>query len=118
MTEGKKKRGFKVPHGYVVVFIILIFVSILTYLIPAGEYLREVNEAGQEVVVPGSFHYIESSPVPFWLIPNYIMVSLSDQAAIIFGIIVVGGSMEVTLSTGMFHAFCNKVSRACSSLRL
>lgn len=114
MTEGKKKRGFKVPHGYVVVFIILIFVSILTYLIPAGEYLREVNEAGQEVVVPGSFHYIESSPVPFWLIPNYIMESLSDQAAIIFGIIVVGGSMEVTLSTGMFHAFCNKVSRACS----
>lgn len=111
---GKKKKAFKMPHGYVVIFAILIFVSVMTYVIPAGEYAREVNAAGQEVVVPGSFQYIEKTPVPFWEIPNYIMESFTKQADIIFGVLIVGAGLEVLLSTGMFHAFCNRLSKACS----
>ncbi|MFR5601102.1 MAG: YfcC family protein [Lachnospiraceae bacterium] len=111
---GKEKKAFKMPHGYVVIFAILIFVSIMTYVIPAGEYLRETNAAGQEVVIPGSFSYIEKTPVPFWEIPNYIMTSFTKQADIIFGVMIVGAGLEVLLSTGMFHAFCNKLSKACS----
>ncbi len=110
----KKKKAFKMPHGYVVIFAILIFVSVMTYVIPAGEYAREVNAAGQEVVVPGSFQYIEKTPVPFWEIPNYIMESFTKQADIIFGVLIVGAGLEVLLSTGMFHAFCNRLSKACS----
>lgn len=110
----KKKKAFKMPHGYVVIFAILIFVSVMTYVIPAGEYAREVNAAGQEVVVPGSFQYIEKTPVPFWEIPNYIMESFTKQADIIFGVLIVGAGLEVLLSTSMFHAFCNRLSKACS----
>ncbi len=110
----KKKKAFKMPHGYVVIFMILIFVSIMTYVIPAGEYQRVTNEAGQEVVVPDSFQYVEQTPVPFWNIPSLVMQSFTKQADIIFGIMIVGAGLEVLLSTGMFHAFCNKLSKACS----
>ena len=112
-AAAKKKKAFKMPHGYVVIFMILIFVSIMTYLIPAGQYDRVVNEAGQEVVVAGSFQYIDKTPVPFWLIPNYIMQSFENSADIIFGVLIVGAGLEVLLSTGMFHAFCNRLSKAC-----
>ena len=113
MEAAKKKKAFKMPHGYVVIFMILIFVSIMTYVIPAGQYDRIENEAGQEVVVADSFHYIEKTPVPFWEIPNYIMTSFTEQADIIFGVLIVGAGLEVLLSTGMFHAFCNRLSKAC-----
>lgn len=109
----KKKKGFKMPHGYVVIFMILIFVSVMTYVIPAGQYQRIENETGTEVVVPDSFEYIESTPVPFWLIPNYIMESMEENADIIFGILIVGAGLEVLLSTGVFHAFCSRLSKAC-----
>ncbi|MFQ7227822.1 MAG: YfcC family protein [Enterocloster sp.] len=114
METIKKKKAFKMPHGYVVIFAILLFVSFMTYLIPAGEYLRETNAAGQEVVIPDSFGFIDKTPVPFWEIPNYIMKSFTKQADIIFGILIVGAGLEVLLSTGMFHAFCNRLSKACS----
>ena len=106
METIKKKKAFKMPHGYVVIFAILLFVSFMTYLIPAGEYLRETNTPGQEVVIPDSFGFIDKTPVPFWEIPNYIMKSFTKQADIIFGILIVGAGLEVLLSTGMFHAFC------------
>lgn len=113
METAKKKKEFKMPHGYVVIFMILVFVSIMTYIIPAGQYERVENEAGQEVVVPDSFEYIEKTPVPFWEIPNYIMTSFEKQADIIFGVLIVGAGLEVLLSTGMFHAFCSRLSTAC-----
>ena len=114
MSEEKKKKGFKMPHGYVVIVMILLFLSIMTYIIPAGEYLREENADGREVVVAGSFHYIDKTPVAPWEIPNYIMDSFNEQSDIIFGVIMVGAGLEVLLSTGAFHAVCNKLSKACS----
>ena len=112
-AAAKKKKAFKMPHGYVVIFMILIFVSIMTYVIPAGQYARVENESGQEVVLADSFEYIEKTPVPFWMIPNYIMESFENNADIIFGVLIVGAGLEVLLSTGMFHAFCSRLSKAC-----
>lgn len=110
----KKKSGFKVPHSYVIIIILLIFVAVLTYVIPAGEYDRYKNDAGTTMVDGSSFHYVESSPVPIWRIPNYIMKGLTKQADIIFPLLVIGGALEVILATGMFHAYCNKMARACA----
>lgn len=42
------------------------------------------------------------------------MESFTAQADIIFGVLIVGAGLEVLLSTGMFHAFCNRLSKACS----
>ena len=55
---------------YVIVFMLLIAVSIMTYLIPANEYDRIVTDSGITTVVVDSYHSVEASPVPVWLIPR------------------------------------------------
>ncbi len=110
----KIKKSFKMPHSYVIIILLLIFVSILTYIIPAGEYVRFANERGIKMVDSTSYHLVEAKPVGFWLIPNYIMKGLTKQANIIFPLLVIGGALETVLSTGVFHAYCNKLARKCS----
>lgn len=108
---GKKK--FKMPHSYVIIFMLLIAVSIMTYLIPANEYDREKNESGNTTVIVESYHPVDGEPVPIWKIPNYVMQGLSKQADIIFPLLVIAGALEVILSTGMFHAYCGKMAMKC-----
>ncbi|AVP56143.1 YfcC family protein [Clostridium tetani] len=100
------------PHSYVIIFMILILASLMTYVIPAGEYGRYKNELGKMVVDGSVFNFIKQSPVPIWDIPLHIVKSLNKQSEIIFALLVIGGSLEVIISTGMFHAFCNKLSKA------
>ena len=59
MTEKKK---FQVPHSMAIIVAAMILASILTYLIPGGNFERVVNDAGKTVVVPGSFTYVEQTP--------------------------------------------------------
>ena len=52
MSENnKKKRSFRLPHMYLVLAILMLFVSLLTYIVPAGAYTRGDNGA----VDPNSF---------------------------------------------------------------
>ena len=108
----KTRSGFKAPHSYVIVIMLLIFVSLLTYIIPAGEYERMETETGITMVDKDSFEYVEQSPVAPWLIPNKIMEGLESRANIIFPLLVIGGAFEVVLSTGMFHAYTRKMAKA------
>ena len=41
----------------------MIFVALLTYIIPSGTYDTVIDAAGEAVVDPNSFHYIALSPV-------------------------------------------------------
>lgn len=111
--ETLKKKAFKMPHSYVIIFLLLIAVSIMTYLIPANEYDRVETANGNTTVVVESYHPVEGTPVPVWEIPNYVMKGLSKQADIIFPLIVIAGCLEVILSTGMFHAYCGKMAMKC-----
>ena len=55
-----KLLRIKMPHTYVLLTMILLSVVVLTYLIPAGEYDRVLDEiSGKMVVLPESFHYVE-----------------------------------------------------------
>ena len=60
MSETKQKK-FAFPHTLVIIFCMIIFVAILTYIIPAGSYDR-IEVDGRQVVDPNSFHYVEGNP--------------------------------------------------------
>ena len=65
-TETKKKKKFRLPHIFVLLTAIIVVCAVATWILPAGEFDRQVNEAGTEVVVPGTYHTVDSSPVgPF-----------------------------------------------------
>lgn len=58
------KLKWKIPHGFLIVGSILLFVTILTWIIPTGQFDRVLDEAtGKNVVVASSFHFVENSPV-------------------------------------------------------
>ena len=108
------KKKSKFPHAYVIIVCLLLFVSFLTYVIPAGEYNRVKTPEGITMVDKDSFQYVQAKPVKPWLIPNYILEGLQKQANIIFPLLLIGGALEVILATGLFHAYCNRLARACA----
>ena len=56
----KKKKSVKIPHTFVLLFVLVIICAIATWIIPAGTYDYVVDEnTGREVVDPDSFHFVE-----------------------------------------------------------
>ena len=69
----------------------------LTWVIPAGEFLREVvevNGGSREVVLSGSFHYVERAPQT-WQVFSALMNGFVDKADIIVFILIVGGAFYI-----------------------
>lgn len=52
------KKKFKVPHTFVIIIGIVFIASILTWILPAGEFARVENAQGIKVVVPDQFHLL------------------------------------------------------------
>ncbi len=111
----KKKIKFKVPHTYVILFTVIILVTILTYVLPAGVYERvEDPNTGRTLVNPASFHFVERTPVkPFNMI-KAIPEGMKATADIIFFIFICGGAFAMIQSTGAIDA---GVSRAVLALK-
>jgi len=59
----KNKPWYKrIPHAVTMLFGIIILVSILTYILPAGTYERVLVD-GKKAVVPDSYKVIQSTPI-------------------------------------------------------
>ncbi len=102
MSETKKK--FKVPPSLVIILAVMVFAAILTWIVPAGEYARITNEAGQTVVDPNSFQYVEKSPVNPLSVLKYVFDGMTNARGIIFSLMLSGGGLGIVLGTGMFQA--------------
>ncbi len=86
MSSGSvtKKKKFKMPHIYVLLITIIIICAIASWILPAGEFDRALNDAGREMVVPGTYHIIESTPVGFFTLVQSIYNGTVDAAGVTF----------------------------------
>ena len=91
----KEKKGFQMPHTMAILFCCLIFIAILTYIIPAGSYERIVNSTGRSVVDPESFQYIESAPVSPMGVLRSISSGFSGAASILAMTFFSGGAIMI-----------------------
>jgi len=83
--------------------------SILTYIIPAGQYDRYIDNAiGREMVNPESYHSVENTPISLWNLLMSIPKGLDQAASIINFLFIIGGAFGVLQSTGALDAFINK----------
>ncbi|MFW6030410.1 MAG: YfcC family protein, partial [Halanaerobiales bacterium] len=99
--ENKEKKWYqKVPNAYVLLMIIIVLVTILTYIIPAGEFAREELSNGQMGVVPGSFEFVEQSPVGLLGLLQAIPEGMISGANIIFIVFFAGALFNTIESTG------------------
>ena len=54
------------PTAYSILFLLIILVAALTWIIPAGQYERTMNEeVGREIAVPGTYVTVDSNPQGF-----------------------------------------------------
>ncbi|NWN91949.1 YfcC family protein [Marinobacter adhaerens] len=54
------------PTAYTILFLLIILVAALTWIIPAGQYDRAMNEeVGREVAVPGTYQAVDPNPQGF-----------------------------------------------------
>jgi len=94
----------KIPHTYTIIFFIVLFMAVLTWVVPSGQFERVEGEAGKMVVVPGSYQHVESNPqdvMDFFTAP---VRGIIDAAEIIGFVLIVGGAFGVIARTGAIEA--------------
>ncbi len=112
MTNPAVIKKDKTPHVFVILFILVVFASLLTYIIPAGSFERVKDEAlGQTIVVADSFKETEDSPVALWKLPEKIIEAITSESAVklIFFIFFIGGAFEIIMQTGSITAFFENI---------
>jgi uncharacterized ion transporter superfamily protein YfcC len=98
-----KKLFKKFPDTITIILIISIVFIILTWLIPSGEYEREILN-GREVVIPGSYRAVASNPQG---IGAFLMAPIKGfvSAALVVGFVfLVGGAFSIINKTGAINA--------------
>ncbi len=87
----------KIPHTYVIVFVLIVFCAILTWVIPGGEFAREkvlVNGIEREVVKSDSFRFIESNRQTWQVFTAFFDGFLRTSNIIAF-ILMIGGAFWI-----------------------
>jgi uncharacterized ion transporter superfamily protein YfcC len=88
----KRKSIFeRIPHAIAMLFSIIILVSLLTYVLPAGTFERVIID-GRSTVVPNSYKVIASTPVNLLEMFKAIPLGFKAGVEIIF-IVIAGGIM-------------------------
>ena len=86
----EKLRKLKVPHTFIILLGLIMIVSALTYLIPAGKYERNFDETtGRQLVDPDSYHTVERNPttlVQFFASPVDGMVEAGYVVVLTFAV--------------------------------
>lgn len=107
-----KKKKFTMPHSYVTIAVIIFFCAVLTWLIPAGSFDRVMDEElGREVVVPGSFHFLEDSPATLWGFFQSFYRGMLDASDIIFFVLFASSYIFMLMKTGAINALVGAVLR-------
>lgn len=87
-----------IPHTYVIVFYIIIFAALLTWIVPGGAFERQQvqleNGTVKEVIDGNSFQYIDSSPQT-WQVFSALFDGFVDKADIIVFILLIGGAFWI-----------------------
>lgn len=106
----------RIPHTFTIVFSLIVLAAMLTWVVPAGEFLRHTVD-GREVVVSDSFHFVERAPQT-WQIFSALFNGFVDKADIIIFILVVGGafwivnnSRAIDVGVMAFLRHVNRLSR-------
>jgi uncharacterized ion transporter superfamily protein YfcC len=108
MFQTKEGKTFRMPHVYALLFGVIILSGIMTYIIPAGTYVRETVN-GVTKINPDSFAYVEQKPVPFidWF--TAVPKGFAQSATIIATMLVGSAFLGVYIETGVFQNFINNV---------
>lgn len=113
----KSLKRFKSPNTFFILSVIMALTAVLTWIIPSGEY-QKFEKNGQTLVLPDSYHYVESNPQG---IDDLFMGPLNgfvDAALIIGFILVIGGVFYVFKKTEAVDSAIKSIAKAHKTSRL
>ena len=111
MSENFFKAKKEFPHTLVIIASIVLLASILTYIVPAGEYDRAEKD-GRLMVVPGTYHFVEKTPVTLMELFSSIPRGMQQTAWISFLVFIVGGTFSMIENTGAIQSVLGKIMRS------
>ncbi|WP_028399721.1 YfcC family protein [Ectobacillus panaciterrae] len=106
-TAGKKERKINI---FVLLFSILAIATLLTYILPAGEYAH-IEKDGHTTVNPDSFKWIASAPVGFFDMIKAVHTGMVEAGNIIFFLLIIGGFFGVLRATGTIDVLIATMAR-------
>ncbi|MFV0496639.1 MAG: YfcC family protein [Candidatus Fimivivens sp.] len=115
MENATKKKHFQMPHTFVIVGTIILVAVVMTWIIPAGSYVRVENAQGIKVVDPNQFNFVERSPISLVSIPLYIVQAFTKNADLLWVILFSGGAFHLLTLSGALQAVIAKVAKRFSN---
>lgn len=91
LNRTSQKWYERIPHPVIMLFVIIIFTVILSYILPAGAYERELVD-GRQRVIPGSYEKIQQTPVGLLGMFKAFPIGFKTASEIIF-IVMASGIM-------------------------
>ncbi len=102
-TVKKEKKAFKMPHLFWIMMSLLLVTSLLTYIIPAGQFATD-PETGK--ILGDQFQFLgyqtPVSPVAMFMT---MLEGLTSSATIGYAVMVSGASVAIVMGTGAFDEF-------------
>lgn len=110
IQEPKTGKKSKIPHIYALLFGIILCCVIATWVLPAGEFDRQKNEAtGRMVVVPGTYHTIEPNRIGLFKGLICVYTGMNDAAGIVFFVFISYASISLIIKSGAFNGLVAKM---------
>jgi uncharacterized ion transporter superfamily protein YfcC len=111
-SGGSGRFRLRIPHVYVLLFIIILIAAFASWVVTPGEYNRVEGPNGRMVVDPESYHNVEPAPIKFFQLFQTVPKGMVEAADIIFFIFIVGASFTVVNATGAIQAGISSATRA------
>ena len=106
----QKQKGFHMPHVFIILLIIMLFVVILSYIIPSGLYERIEHSSGITVIDPDTFQYVENeTPITFMDYFEAIYTGFVNGATIMGTLFISSGAIYLLEVSGAFGAGINMI---------
>ena len=110
MNGKTQKKGFHMPHVFIILLVIMLFVVLLSYLIPSGSYERIEDAAGITVVDPDTFRYVENeTPITFMDYFEAVYTGFVNGATIMGTLFISSGVIYLLEVSGAFGAGINMI---------
>lgn len=122
-------KNIKIPHAFIFLSGIILFCSVLTYILPSGAFKRETRHVGgvqQTLVVPDSYSQLpkhfsvkglilgdrqegKASPVSLLGLFTAIPKGLNQAGGLIFFVLIIGAVLNLIRKTGTIDVFINRL---------
>ena len=110
MNGKTQKKGFHMPHVFIILLVIMLFVVLLSYMIPSGSYERIEDSSGITVIDLDTFQYVENeTPITFMDYFEAIYTGFVNGATIMGTLFISSGVIYLLEVSGAFGAGINMI---------